>query len=332
MNDMNVINDRIVTAELPVMESGEMLTVDDNTVMHNKRLIFSCQLTDGFDGSAVLKLGHGGDCYAASWLELTSECITVHHKYVEVTTPMSEPHGLAVGGYLTVIIDVGFGSASITLSTAGGIYHREGVAWAGRNGKVFARVEGARLEGVRASWCCDDYGKAIYAFGDSYFNTGGSARWPYYLHGAGYDNCFMTGYPGMRCGRGIVDFRLAITRGKPIYAVWCLGMNNGDSADAVNPEWLETTTEFINTCRERGIIPVICTIPSTPTVNNDHKNRWVRNSGCRFIDMETAVGAHKDKNWYEGMLHEDKVHPNPLGAQALYARVISDFPEITVSL
>ena len=40
--------------------------------------------------------------------------------------------------------------------------------------------------------------------------------------------------------------------------------------------------------------------------------------------------SDKDKAWYEGMLHEDKVHPTPLGAQALYARVISDFPEITV--
>lgn len=320
----------IAVAESDVLGDGAVLDVDDNTVMYNKRLVFSCELKESFGDGMTLKLGHGEDCYAATWLELTSERIAVHHKYVEMNTVLDEAHGTSLSGYLTVIVDVQFGDATVTVSSAGGIYYKEKVSWAGRNGKVFVSVHGGSVENVRASWICDDYGKSIYAFGDSYFNVGTPARWPYYLHRAGYDNCLMIGYPGMGAQRAIIDFRAAITRGKPEYAVWCMGMNNGDKDGVINPVWLETTTEFINTCKNNNIIPIICTIPNTPVVNNEYKNQWVRESGCRYIDLNRAVGAHENVAWYDGMLHTDNVHPSPLGAQALYARVISDFPEITV--
>lgn len=321
---------RMINAEADMLNDGDILEIDDNTVMHNKRLIFSCNIGDGFGGGTVLKLGHGEDCYAATWLELSSEKAVVRHKYVEVNTVLDEAHGISLSGYVTVIVDVKFGAATVTVNSAGGMYYKENVSWAGRNGKVFARVIGGSVEKVRATWTCDDYGKKIYAFGDSYFNAGSPARWPYYLHRAGYDNCFMTGYPGMGAQRGIIDFRLAITRGTPVYAVWCMGMNNGDKDGVINPVWLETTTEFIESCKNRNIIPIICTIPNTPTVNNEQKNQWVRESGCRYIDLNKAVGADESVAWYEGMLHTDNVHPSVSGAQALYARVISDFPEITV--
>lgn len=318
----------LVAKELEVMAEGTRLEIDDNTVMNNKRLVFSCELEREFAEEDILKAGHGEDCYAASWVEVTADTVTVKHKYVEVTVPMSEAHGLKIFGYLTVIVEVGYGSACVTLSTAGGIYRKEGVAWAGRNGKVFASVSGMALLNVRASWSCDDYRKRIFAFGDSYFNTGSNARWPYYLHKACYDNCFMTGYPGMGCARGIVDFRLALERGTPDYVIWCLGMNNGDKNGEVNPDWLKTTIEVIETCENRNIIPIICTIPSTPKIDNEQKNRWIRESGCRYVALDRAVGAHIDVKWYEGMLHVDEVHPTALGAQALFARVISEFPEI----
>ena len=42
-----------------------------------------------------------------------------------------------------------------------------------------------------------------------------------------------------------------------------------------------------------------------------------------------AVGGEEiGSGWYEGMLHTDNVHPNELGAKALYAQFIADFPEI----
>ena len=318
-----------IQAESNVMNDGDTLNAEFNTVMHNKRLIFSCTLPTEWTEKTELRLAHGDKEYAASWVILTAEKIQVGYKFAEPGIRINEPHGLNIKERLTVMIDVGYGYATVTVFTASGTYQKKDIAWAGRNGMIYAKIDGATVTDARLVWTCDDYKKDIYAFGDSYFNMGSTARWPYYLHKDGYDTCFMTGYPGMGCPRGIEDFRLSILRGKPKYAVWCLGMNNGDTATDINPDWLKTTTEFISTCKNNNIIPIICTIPTTPKVNNEFKNQWVRESGCRYIDFHKAVGAHIDKAWYEGMLHEDQVHPTDLGAQALYTQVLVDFPEIT---
>ena len=64
------IKKRMVFAERDILCDGERLEIDDNTVMNNKRLVFSCDLGNGFSEGAMLKVGHGEDCYAATWVEL----------------------------------------------------------------------------------------------------------------------------------------------------------------------------------------------------------------------------------------------------------------------
>ena len=106
-------------------------------------------------------------------------------------------------------------------------------------------------------------------------------------------------------------------------------MNNGDKTEEPNPQWLEATEEFLAICNEKGITPILSTIPSTPKVLNVYKNAWVKSSGYRYVDFERAVGAHKDHAWYPEMLNEkDQVHPAIHGAEALYSQVLIDFPEI----
>ena len=158
-----------------------------------------------------------------------------------------------------------------------------------------------------------------------------------------------------------------MTRGTPEFALWLLGMNNGDpwQGDAkgsepydpateatvklkklrasipdckddsdeellskINPEWLDSTKEFISICENNGITPILATIPQTPKVNNLPKNEWIRRSGYRFIDFNRAVGADLNPAWFDDMLMLDDVHPTVLGAKALYTRVLTDFPEI----
>ena len=219
--------------------------------------------------------------------------------------------------------------ADITVTSSGGSVTKR-VSWNGRNGEIFALSTASDIKDVRMRWYCAAYESDIWMLGDSYFNFGSSWRWPYYLREAGYSDFMLMGYPGRRSATGLEDFKQALTHGTPKYAVWCLGMNDGDTNDTVNTSYLKSVQEFIRICEEKGITPILSTVPCTPTVNNYYKNEWVKKSGYRYIDFARAVGGEEiGSGWYEGMLHTDNVHPNELGAKALYAQVIVDFPEIT---
>ena len=138
-------------------------------------------------------------------------------------------------------------------------------------------------------------------------------------------------------------------------AVWCMGMNNGDRGTTVNAAYLAATEEFLAICAEKGITPILSTIPSTPTVLNEPKNAWVRSwakeTGGRYVDFSRAVSNETydasligkvvgntsvtsesvnktGYQWYDKMLYSDVVHPAVLGAKALYMQFLVDFPEI----
>jgi len=179
-------------------------------------------------------------------------------------------------------------------------------------------------------------------------------RWPYYLYTKGYHDNAMFSYGGMRTETALADFKWAVNElgYTPRFAVWGMGMNNEDSPTAANTTWLNCTEEFLDICEEKGITPILMTIPSTTTRLNEYKNAWIRNwseeTGGRYIDAAKAVGGDKydasrlgqnqagsstvvndtGYDWYEGLLGTDGVHPTVDGARVLYSQVIIDFPEI----
>jgi lysophospholipase L1-like esterase len=81
-------------------------------------------------------------------------------------------------------------------------------------------------------------------------------------------------------------------------------------------------------CDTYGITMIAALVPTTPSVNNEVKKQYVIDSGVRYIDFYSAVGANPSGNWYDGYLSNDNVHPTQLGAQALATQVLVDFPEI----
>ena len=330
----------------PNIPDGQSVDIDDNSVLNNKHLTFTADL--GGDLKGTIFAGHGTEGYSAAYLEITENKLRILHDYAGIRVTSDVEHGLNITGFITVNIDVGYGMATVTVMSRDGMYQFKG-QWAGRFGKVFIKPEGLSLGNVKAVWFSDDYKKDIYMIGDSYFNTADPNRWPHYLIRDGYKNHFMTGYPGMDCARGLFDFKLSLERGTPKFAVWCVGMNNADTKDEINASYLATTSEFLKICRERGITPILSTIPSTPERYNHKKNEWVRAQGVRYIDFERAVGCtysgenfcksyvlpdgREAKNltgydWYPGMLNKDITHPIILGAQALYMQALIDFPEI----
>ena len=123
-----------------------------------------------------------------------------------------------------------------------------------------------------------------------------------------------------------------------MFAVWLQGMNGGNDGDGVpNSTWLANTEEFIRTCQQEGIIPVLSTTPTVPNYSHVYMNEWVRSSGCRYIDLASSVEKEGTTTWKfygetEAYLSSDLVHPTSYGAKAMCEQVLKDFPEISIGI
>lgn len=322
-------------AESKRLIDGEILSIPGVSVKTRKHLTFSADISDIKGGKIFI--GHGYMVSSASWIEITADEIAAY-AYYSYSNPQQRPlfekqaHGIEIKDYITVNIDVAHSEGAtpcVIISSAGGALKLSMNGWDGVCGDIFAKVEGMSVENCKLTWSSDDFSRKIWVFGDSYIGFSHPARWPYYLYRDGYDHSLITGYPGMPAQDAIADFRIIVDKGNPEFAVWCLGMNNIDpDANTVNEAYLKATTEFIEICKERGITPILSTIPNVPERDNTAKNNWVRSLGYRYIDFARAVGSYENPEWYPDMLFTDRVHPAAKGAEALYMQVLTDFPEI----
>ena len=184
---------------------------------------------------------------------------------------------------------------------------------------------------VDASFTFYNAKSPVYAFGDSYF-TWGLARWTGYLYDDGFaDNVLTDAYSGRGSKDALESFKNLECVGIPSYVLWCMGMNDADTADSVNSNW-KTAYDYVSDyCDKNHIELILATIPevSNSAYRNDKKNAIVRTSGRRYVDFAKAVNAETvGASWYDGMLASDGVHPTESGARTLYNQIIVDFPEI----
>ena len=304
------------------------LKLEANDKMHNKTLKLTFNISELKEGEMIV-LGHGETSYGGSAIELTSDGVRSYNYFNERTDVFSDFHGIELSGDIEINIQVGIGSATVSVENAEEKYVSDSFLWYGRQGEIFAKTVGVAIENVELEWSCSDYDKEIWILGDSYLNTATVDRWPYYLNEDGYTEYFMSGFPGRNGQQAIVDFKKALEHGTPKFAVWCIGMNNKDTETAISKTYKESTDEFLRVCEEKGITPVLTTTPNTPRCINIHKNEWVKSSGYRYIDFAAAVDAEEiNSSWTQGMISGDNVHPAPTGAEALYKQFIKDFPEI----
>ena len=316
------------TADL--LTSGERLVLAErNITIINKVMILSCDTKDL--GTGIIRLGHGKTAYSGSYVEITATQLLCYSVGTTVSKVWAVDHGLDLQEGLHVRIEKGSGNrATVTLKNPTGKCSITPV-WSGQNGDLFCEVEGGMLSDVDLRWYCDDYDADIWLFGDSWFSNYSDARWTTYLLKYGHSDILLAAYGGMGAEVGAEQFKEFLKIDKPKYAVWCMGMNNGDKNGDINSSWLSSTQEFLRLCEENGVIPVLATIPTTPKVDNRLKNEWVVKSGYRYIDFDLAVVEnHITGEWFEGMAASDLNHPTVLGAQTLYCQAINDCPILAV--
>ena len=304
------------------------VSLGENHLMNNKRLTLTFEISKLNDGE-VISLGHGESAYGGSAVEITNTGVRAYYQAVTQEEGLNTLHGLDLSGKIKVTVKTGMGIARVSIETASDKFVSGDFRWGGRNGTIFAKSKGEELKNVELTWGSTDFEKEIWLFGDSYFNMTDPNRWPSYMLNEGYTDYLMSGFPGRDTVSALGDFKELLKYGTPKYAVWCVGMNNADSANGASSAWKNATDEFLAICKEKGITPILSTIPNTPDRINSFKNEVVKASGYRYIDFASAVGATEQGSpWLAGMLSGDGVHPSSSGAKALYEQVKKDFPEI----
>lgn len=288
-------------------------------------------------------VGLGPDCYCGGWLEISPDEYSFYNRgkikidtignrrkynFLPVLVSTVKWNDKPLKKDLSVTINSHLDYADLEMKTGGRVYSAKLDRW-WEGGIPFLKNCGDSPVDVELSFERLKTGEPIWFYGDSYFSTRNKFRWPYYMRREGYDNWMGDHIPGGASKQLLECFKHDLEFGTPKIAVWMLGMNDSSDKDGQpSPVWLECARQFIAICKDKGIEPVLTTIPTVPGRFHDFKTEWVRNSGCRYVDWYRDVGTDSEGNWTEGYLFSDQVHPSPEGAEALWLSVLRALPEL----
>lgn len=319
-----------ITNRWKLVGNNVNLEVGRNSIKKNKSLSFFGTLNGDYGGLIV---GHGFGFHNGNIAEITATALRVFSYDGKVQNMVvNVPHRLTISTFIAINIKVSNnGLAKITIQTLAGTFTKENVVWTGSNGYIVANTSRSEFTDASVGWTCEDYSKPIWVFGDSYVTHTYNQRWTYWLiQELKYDHCLLNGFSGEKSAEALADFKNALTHGTPQYALWCVGMNDGDSTSGISSSYKSATDEFLSLCDRCRIVPILATIPNVAVsgFGNSYKNAWVKASKYRYIDFNEAVGGDVSTEWYSGLLSSDGVHPTEIGAKVLCQKALSDCPEL----
>ena len=313
----------VVMASGEIASGGYLTTGGYTTIKDDEQIVFKGKFSS-FD---ALKI----DFYATG----STNHVTVNGTNLVIVNTtdntITQPHGLTIANEITVLLELKDGNMYVSV-TSMGVTYKYHCAWnqtGGTSSKIYARSVDMAFTSAKLSISYHCATRGIWYFGDSYIAFGTDTRIPYYMDEYGYmENVMWNGVSGGTTAVALQSFNELLKYGKPKIAILATGMNDGSDGDTAVYGWITRVPTFIAICESNGIIPILCTIPTVPSVNNEKKNAWVKSSGKRYIDYASAVGANSSGAWYTGMLSSDNVHPSTLGGNALFTQLLSDVPEV----
>ena len=339
-----------IESKRETLAPGGKLTLANNYVRNHTVLSAVVKSESAFEG---VTLGRGGqDVYWGAWAVVTPDSVSIFERdylnevgdYRNVCFD-SFPHGLTLDKPFTVsVVTDAPDSTGVLLLTCGTRSFKKKIHWRG-GGIPYLVNDGSSPVDASLMFVRGDAIQPVWFIADSYFMEYDVERWPYYMVRDGVTGWFADQLPGGGSEEFIECFREDLKYGTPKFAVWMMGMNDyNDGPDSPEQIWMSCVEEFISLCKERGITPVLVTVPTVPERCHDRKTEWVRNSGYRYIDWAAAVGSKswdcseedlksvattgKHRGWDADYLSEDDVHPTASGAEALWKQVEKDLPEL----
>lgn len=262
--------------------------------LHQKVITFEAEL----DGTGTVVISEGaGRPYMSGIVRVTEKEISVGHQDEEPVTDFTEEHGLTISGHIEVEINHRADrTATITVKTDSGEYTAE-VPYQGHGELIRAETDEGVFRKARLKVECAEYRAKIWAFGDSYFDL-----WVPYAVQNGAPEVMWDGFSGRKSEQALESLYEDLKYGKPEKLLWFMGMNDEDE------EWVAGYERVRKVCKEKGIEFIPATIPNVPDINHREKNRIIRESGYRVIDVCKAVGADENEYWDEA-LAPGIIHP-----------------------
>ena len=319
-------NNHKLTAHSSTIAASGKIELDVSDIKQNYTFSFSAKIPDSFSS---VKLGHGIDAaYSGMYAEVTAQEVKFYRYHSSDILVNTFTHGLDIQNFITVTVNILQDQSSEVIVTSSSGSYKCANNWQGSKGTIAAEVIGCSLTDCTLTYYCPDYDKKIWAFGDSYFYEYSSDRWPKIVIDNGFTGAMFDGYGGRTSVQALQSLNKCLSFGRPDTILWCMGMNDHDTASSVNANWKSTYDAVCSLCSDRKIRLVLCTIPSTPTINHSFKNDIIRNSGLDYIDIEDTLGVDENGNWYEGMLSGDNIHPTAKGSKVIAAKMMAAFPEM----
>ena len=303
-----------------------------SSIKQNRLIDFTLCFSGTFNGVTLSLLDSGNNAQVN--IEISDTEITITDRKWGTPTINTYTHGLTIKDNLSISWLVNNDDCSISLASNGEIYNKNWKSLIINLLRPHYTVNsGVTISNIAFSWTCLDFNKNIWIFGDSYF-TDTDTRWVHYLINNGYNkNVLIDAYSGEGSNGAMTSLLTSLSVAEtPKYIFWCLGMNDGtDTSESPSATWKNKIDQLLSICDLYNITPILATIPTVPSINHEKKNEYVRNSGLQYVDFAKAVGATPLGVWYDNMLSEDEVHPDIAGGIALYYRVLTDFPQITIT-
>lgn len=307
-------------AESGSLSSGDKLTLPYMQVKLYNRIVFNANVSNF--SSIFYSMGDVK-------VEVDSTNLLITNGSGTALTPV--PHGLTIGRNITLIIENETEEyiSHVRVCSDGNVFDYTSKFYApSANANQYVQSSGSVLTECVLSWVSQNINAPIWIFGDSYLSLY-NVRWTYYLIQDGYTkNVMLNGYAGQASATDYNALVNLLKTTTPKMVVWCLGMNDSDTSNAVNESWKTIYDKVIERQKEYGFELVLYTVPTTPTMNNRFKDAIVRESGYRYIEADKAVRINDSGDWISGTLNSDNVHPTETGAKVLYNRILADLPEI----
>lgn len=335
LDEINIFHDTPYINNSNTLSGSDALRVAVPHAKRNYTISFRGKITTF--GKITVGIGKAS-AYLSGWVEIDSTNIYVYTK--RGTTEVlagTYAHGLTFSETINVDIHAtSILSCEVVLSTVGGMFKTQsnwfgclGFSFIGFEGRVTAETDGGVFTDCSIAYYCADYKKDIWGFGDSYFD-----HWPRIAVENNYDNFAIDGASGRHSDQAWHSLELESQKRLPKKILWCMGMNDYDTASSVNTLWKTYYDKLTAFCDTHNIELILCTIPCVPERNNSFKNQIIRDSGYRYVDIADAVGGTEPgSTWYPGLLEPNdnaalRVHPTNAGDKVVAARFMTDVPEL----